>query len=226
MSSHVEPRNGATAQDPLHIADGHVYSRKRVEKGKNIVCESPTIFVPDVFALLYPSANMKKIFDSAPLNEALASAGCTRLICFTTCHLLLRAKEDEKARTLLQSMKMTPAYRSEQSHEPYVATIAAIADCSSNEVRVALAKVATNVFAVTATILGCCIGHALYEYAAFIKHSCRPNTYTYFKTDGSIVLVALRDIEAGEELTYCFLRGIECKTFGNAPRIDFIAVRL
>ena len=41
-----------------------------------------------------------------------------------------------------------------------------------------------------------------YGEAAFINHSCNPNCETVENNDGEVWIVALRDIAAGEELTY------------------------
>jgi SET domain-containing protein len=41
-----------------------------------------------------------------------------------------------------------------------------------------------------------------YGTAAFINHSCEPNCETSEAEDGRVWIVALRDIAAGEELTY------------------------
>ncbi len=41
-----------------------------------------------------------------------------------------------------------------------------------------------------------------YGTAAFINHSCEPNCESHEEDDGRVWIVALRDIEAGEELSY------------------------
>jgi SET domain-containing protein len=50
-----------------------------------------------------------------------------------------------------------------------------------------------------------------YGDAAFINHSCDPNCEAVESDDGRVWIMALRDIEAGEELTYdyCLYDGAE-----------------
>ena len=180
------------------------------KKSAEVFCETPFIFVPNVFKLPSSIISIIRASDSCPLNPALVKAGCKELEYFMVCQLLLRAKGTDQlgqaARHLLDTMPVGPLYVEKKGHAEYLGLIAKVASSTVAQVSSALAKVATNSFAVTASLVPSSLGIALYERAVFVAHSCSPNLSVYFKRDGSVVFVADRDIAAGEKLTWCALR--------------------
>ena len=57
-------------------------------------------------------------------------------------------------------------------------------------------------------------GETLENTARYINHSCAPNCEVE-KTNGTLWIVALRDIQAGEELSYNY--GYDAKHYANHP---------
>ena len=57
-------------------------------------------------------------------------------------------------------------------------------------------------------------GETLDNTARYINHSCDPNC-TVEKTPGTLWIVALRDIQAGEELSYNY--GYDARQYANNP---------
>lgn len=49
--------------------------------------------------------------------------------------------------------------------------------------------------------LGNIRARALYKSIAYINHSCQPNCWKFFDSDGCMTVVAAVDIERGEEVT-------------------------
>ena len=53
-----------------------------------------------------------------------------------------------------------------------------------------------------------CLGNAFYSLQSCINHSCVPNAHAFKReedNDGAAVILALRDIEPGEEITICYV---------------------
>jgi hypothetical protein len=53
-----------------------------------------------------------------------------------------------------------------------------------------------------------CLGNAFYSLQSCINHSCVPNAHAFKREedkDGAAVILALRDIEPGEEITICYV---------------------
>lgn len=53
-----------------------------------------------------------------------------------------------------------------------------------------------------------CLGNAFYSFQSCINHSCVPNAHAFKReedNDGAAVILALKDIEPGEEITICYI---------------------
>ena len=224
MSAKKEKRDGLQggATTPvIHRRDKEgVFAGRAIKQGAVFFCEKPLVFVPNAFGMMYPNSVLKTLFDQFSLNEELLNAGCKDLTFFLTCEVLRRTKRapvDQKLKQLVHSMVKNPNI---QKHfdSAFVSKIAGIARCTRNEVEETIAKVLTHGFNVTGRLFECSTGWALYEHVAFLNHSCEPNTYLYFKLDGSAVLQAISDISEGQEIRYAYMKGREYSPVGIRRR--------
>ena len=184
-----------------------LYTKERVQKGRPVFSEKPLLYVPNVFLMQHPSDTLKAIYDVNPLNNDLMLAGCKDVELFTACHLLLERKS-RMVQHVFKTMPAFPNYNAKDKDATFLKKIGKIAGCPPNVVRKAVSQVRRNALSVSGIITGCTLGLALYEFASLPKHSCDPNMIYYFRTNGAVVFIALRDIEVGEELTLSYLRGV------------------
>ena len=185
-----------------------VFATVAISKYTELLCEKPLLFVPNVNVLLGDNEEVRKFFEKRPVNPALASAGCRSSELFMACHFLLQSKTDERTRAVLERMTVASEVKIKESEEKFIPAVAKITGCSEGAVRSALGKVYSNCFSVTGSILHSSIGYTVYEKAMFINHSCNPNVVPYFRLDGSVAFLANRDIVAGEEITFSYIKNL------------------
>ena len=183
-----------------------MFCRGAIAKYQQILCEQPVLFVPNAFALLAEDPKVIKFMQSYPLNDALMKANCMELELYVVCHFLLQSRTDDRTRTLFEKLTIGPQFRASASDETFVPAIARITGYTKEQVRSATGKVYTNVFGVSANLLESSLGYAIYNDASFINHSCDPNSMAFYKADGSVIFVATRDIAAGEEIRWCYIK--------------------
>ena len=181
-----------------------LFATATIPKYSEIVCESPLLVVPDVFSNIIKTAELTRIFEKNPLNPTLLQFGCRTIQLFVACHLLLQSKTDKRTRAVLKKLNVGPHFRISECEKTFVPVIAAITGCTETKVLLTIGRVHTNAFSITGSLVQSSLGHAVYEDAMFIRHSCDPNSLSYFRVDGTVTFLAIKEIAEGEEITWSY----------------------
>ena len=187
-----------------------LFATRPIEPGAPLLTESPLVFVPNVLGMLSCTEAIDRVFEKYPVNSTLRQLGCKDIALFATCQLLLQSKTERKCARLLRSMTIAESYSDNNREDDlYVSEIAKITNSKLGDVHSAAAKVRTHGCTVKGHLVECPIGYALFEVAGLMNHSCDANSVVYFNVDGTIVVLARRFIDVGEELTWSYLNGLE-----------------